>query len=199
MLLLEPSIEGCINAAKRGVENIVNGYFDRSYNLYGNVNQFIMLDVLEHIEDDYDMVKNIYDGLHDGGKAIFTVPAFTCLWSSEDGAAGHYRRYKLKEIEQLIKKAGFKIIYSSYFFGFLFLPIYIFRHWFEKFGFVKKYNERSKAEDMKLKEKEFGKQNIIVRFVLKILEKIETSIIIAGKKLIFGSSIVVICEKNEKL
>ena len=68
------------------------------------------------IEDDRGMLGTIYDGLAKGGKLLVTVPAFACLWSSEDDAAGHFRRYKRKALRKLMEDAGFNELYSSYFF-----------------------------------------------------------------------------------
>lgn len=49
------------------------------------------------------------------GKAMVTVPAFQSLWSSGYDAAGHFRRYRIKEIKQLFSKCRFKIEFVNYF------------------------------------------------------------------------------------
>jgi len=38
-------------------------------------------------------------GGREGGTLILTVPTYKILWSNEDSEAGHYRRYKIKEIK----------------------------------------------------------------------------------------------------
>jgi len=49
------------------------------------------------------------------------------LWSWEDVAAGHYRRYTRKSICKVIEQAGFEVEFSSYIFRFLPIPIAVFR------------------------------------------------------------------------
>lgn len=56
-----------------------------------------------------------------------TVPALHSLWSYEDVHAGHFRRYRLGELQGLLVKSGFRVEYSSYFFSMLPLPIFALR------------------------------------------------------------------------
>jgi 2-polyprenyl-3-methyl-5-hydroxy-6-metoxy-1,4-benzoquinol methylase len=67
----------------------------------------IMLDVLEHIEDDIGMLKKLSGCLRTGGKLIIKVPALSCLYSPLDSAIGHYRRYHKTTLKRAIKKAYF--------------------------------------------------------------------------------------------
>ena len=86
-----------------------------------------LFDVLEHIEDDVNFLSQIHQILNDNGLFILSVPAYNLLWSNEDKIAGHFRRYKKKELEILLKTSGFEILFSSYFFSILFLPIFLLR------------------------------------------------------------------------
>ena len=58
------------------------------------------------------------------GLMFITVPALHSLWSYEDVYAGHFRRYRLGELQRLLLRTGFKVEYSSYFFSMLPLPIF---------------------------------------------------------------------------
>ena len=49
-----------------------------------------------------------------------TVPAFQFLWSKQDLQSHHYRRYNKKELNTLLIKNGFRVVYSTYFNFFLF-------------------------------------------------------------------------------
>ncbi len=84
-------------------------------------------DVIEHIENDALALAEVYRILKTKGKLFVTVPAFMSLWGEHDVANKHYRRYKLKELKQLVEKAGFSISYLTYFNFLLFLPIYVVR------------------------------------------------------------------------
>ena len=74
----------------------------------------ILLDVLEHIEDDVQMLRQLCSFLKPGGKLVIKVTALDCLYSPMDKAIGHYRRYDKKT---LIKKTFRKKVYSSIWFG----------------------------------------------------------------------------------
>ncbi len=55
----------------------------------------IMMDVLEHIEDDYAILKEIKSKVGENAFYFITVPAFMSVWSSHDVYLGHYRRYTI--------------------------------------------------------------------------------------------------------
>jgi len=81
-----------------------------------------LLDVVEHIDDDYGVIKDAFNILDNNGYIIVTVPAYQWLWCRHDEIHMHYRRYNKAQITNVIKSAGFKINYSSYFNTLLFLP-----------------------------------------------------------------------------
>lgn len=83
----------------------------------------LCLDVLEHIENDVGTIKEIKRVGKPGGTIIIFVPTFKFLWGTSDEVSHHLRRYRLKEISKKVEKNGLKIIRSSYFNFFLFLPI----------------------------------------------------------------------------
>lgn len=87
----------------------------------------VMMDVLEHLEDDGKGVNMIFGMLKPGGAAIVTVPAFMVLWGLQDEVSLHFRRYRMKKLRDLFKAKGFEIRYSTYFNTFLFIPILIVR------------------------------------------------------------------------
>lgn len=72
------------------------------------------LNVLEHIENDSAALVDIYQKMKPGGKLFLYVPALQILYSSMDKKVGHYRRYNRNNLENIVKKAGFKIIKSRY-------------------------------------------------------------------------------------
>ena len=60
------------------------------------------LDVIEHIEDDREVLTQIGDLLKTGGTLMVTVPAYQQLFSMHDAAIGHYRRYTRHSITKLL-------------------------------------------------------------------------------------------------
>lgn len=69
----------------------------------------VCTNVLEHIEDDLAALKNIFKLLKRGGRLILLVPFSQFAYGEIDKGLGHYRRYSKGEIEDKIKKAGFKL------------------------------------------------------------------------------------------
>lgn len=195
-LLIEPSVGGCLNAAKRGLKEVVCDVVTDDSILDNSLCQVVLLDVLEHIEDDKSMLKLLHKKLTPNGKIILTVPAFNALWSSEDDGAGHFRRYTHKQILRLFKEVGFSVNYSTYMFDFLILPVYFIRHLGEKVGLIKPVNQRTKEEEKKLKEKEFVAPKGIVGAVLNFFEKLETNRIKKGRSSWIGTSVVVVASKK---
>lgn len=70
--------------------------------------------VLEHIEHEEIILRQLYEKLKYGGVIAVYVPAFMCLYSNMDLAVGHYRRYRSKELCNLLESVGFKVIHHSY-------------------------------------------------------------------------------------
>lgn len=84
----------------------------------------VTLDVLEHLEDEEWALNEISRVLKPGGTAVVMVPAYMFLWGVQDEVAHHYRRYTKGSLLEKIKKTpGLKVLRSSYFNTFLFLPI----------------------------------------------------------------------------
>lgn len=77
-------------------------------------NKIYSLDVIEHIEDDLTIMKDLYSKLSGGGEILIYVPAFNCLYGPLDELAGHYRRYTKSAMVKLMKQAGFKIESARY-------------------------------------------------------------------------------------
>jgi SAM-dependent methyltransferase len=71
--------------------------------------------VLEHIEDDVEVLINIYNKLLPNGLVAIFVPAFPFLFSDFDHQVGHYRRYTKKELKEKVTMAGFEIVTLKYF------------------------------------------------------------------------------------
>lgn len=87
-----------------------------------------LLDVLEHIDDDRQAVREIERLLKPGGIAVITVPAFSFLWSEHDTLAHHKRRYTRRKLTSLVAAETKLVIEkTSYYNFFLFFPIVMFR------------------------------------------------------------------------
>lgn len=80
----------------------------------------LMMDVLEHVDDDAGLLRQYTEPQAPGGLVLITVPAFRFLWSGHDVFLEHRRRYTRRQIEDVVRKAGLEVVRSRYFFGLLF-------------------------------------------------------------------------------
>lgn len=82
-----------------------------------------MFDVIEHIDDDIDSVKEAVRVTKKGGLIAVTVPARKELWSRVDEISYHKRRYAKEDICALFAKCGIKTMSVDYMFMSLYLPM----------------------------------------------------------------------------
>jgi 2-polyprenyl-3-methyl-5-hydroxy-6-metoxy-1,4-benzoquinol methylase len=76
----------------------------------------LMLDVLEHLEDDRGAVARVAELLRPGGHFLLTVPALPSLWSIHDEVNRHYRRYRHAALVRLLHEAVLEPVEVCYLF-----------------------------------------------------------------------------------
>jgi SAM-dependent methyltransferase len=141
-----------------------------------------MLDVLEHIEQDYEALSEISNKLKNNGIILITVPAFNFLMSEHDRRHHHCRRYVKSGLLEIVSRAGFEIKYASYYSSILFPLAFLQRVVFGRvFGF-----NMSSAD------------KVPSRFINWILYKVFSfeAILLRYIKFPIGLSIVVVGRKN---
>jgi SAM-dependent methyltransferase len=116
--LVEPGLEGILNAKKRNLKKLICSSFEDAEFNKNSLPAVGLFDVLEHIEDDISFLFKLGESLIADGRLYLTVPAYNFLWSDEDNYAGHFRRYTLKGIVSKLNSAGFVVEYSTYIFSF---------------------------------------------------------------------------------
>ncbi len=70
--------------------------------------------VLEHIEDDREMVALMADQLRPGGKVVAFVPAGPAALGRLDRELGHYRRYTKRSLKNVFQDAGLEWVSGRY-------------------------------------------------------------------------------------
>jgi 2-polyprenyl-3-methyl-5-hydroxy-6-metoxy-1,4-benzoquinol methylase len=89
----------------------------------GQYDLVLMLDVLEHVEDDLATLREAAsDLLKPGGWMLLSVPASQALFSRHDGLLGHKRRYAPARLRALVKDAQLALIDQGELFASLLLP-----------------------------------------------------------------------------
>ncbi len=91
-------------------------YADRNILLHKTkpkaVHQFdyvVACEVLEHIQNDVETLKEWKKYLKDTGKMIISIPAHQNRWGDGDVYAGHVRRYERMELKKKFRMAGMKV------------------------------------------------------------------------------------------
>ena len=79
----------------------------------------IASDVIEHIENDDEIIKFFSRVLKNDGNILITVPSYNFLYTERDKVLGHFRRYNINALKKKTNKY-FKIIKLSYYNFFLF-------------------------------------------------------------------------------
>jgi SAM-dependent methyltransferase len=77
-------------------------------------------DVLEHVEADEQVMRQIHGALRVGGLCIVTVPQYPWMWSKLDDLVHHKRRYTRRELVGKLRTAGFDVLYTTSFVTLLF-------------------------------------------------------------------------------
>ena len=85
-----------------------------------------LFDVLEHIDDESGFLQSVKFHLAQNGTLLINVPALQSLYSDYDRAAGHVRRYSVKELARVAERNGFKARALTYW-GLPFLPLLLLR------------------------------------------------------------------------
>jgi SAM-dependent methyltransferase len=75
----------------------------------------VLLDVLEHVEDDVGFLRTLRRALRPFGTLIIKVPSGDWLYGTMDRAIGHYRRYSKKTLRDALHNAGLRDSGAVYF------------------------------------------------------------------------------------
>jgi SAM-dependent methyltransferase len=109
------------NALKKAVSRATGKVFQGELpgNIHAEIKKdndlIVMLDVLEHIDDDAGSLRKLNEYIKEEGKLVLTVPAYQFLWTKHDEQHHHKRRYTANDLKQLIENNGWKVNYISYF------------------------------------------------------------------------------------
>lgn len=83
-----------------------------------------LLDVIEHLPDDTEAMRQAAQALKPGGYLFITTPALKQFWSYNDELASHLRRYNRNDYRDLAACTGLELCDARYFMFFL-SPLYL--------------------------------------------------------------------------
>lgn len=169
---------------------VFNKIEDAIHKIDSNISFVLLLDVIEHIEQDLSFLKHVNSmtKLTENSKMIITVPAFQSLFTNHDEILGHYRRYTNKSLNLLIEKAGFKAVGIGYFFTSLLLPRFL----------IKIKEKFNKPKITSTSVSTWNKGNLISCIFKNILifDFSVTSILEKLNIKLFGLSNYIVCKKH---
>lgn len=112
-----------VSAARRnsGVPVLQGGLFDRDAGPEDAFDAVLLLDVIEHIDDDRAALRAAASRARPGGWVVINVPAMRWLWSVHDEVNEHRRRYERGDLSRLILECGLELVSARYW-GLLLAP-----------------------------------------------------------------------------
>ncbi|HRI00384.1 MAG TPA: methyltransferase domain-containing protein [Saprospiraceae bacterium] len=179
------SIDGCdlnLYALEKSEKTkgklFVYNIFDQHQDVYKKYKNILLLDVIEHIEDDVTFIKQSIAHTEGNGYIIINVPASMMLFSKYDSVAGHVRRYNKAGLRKSMEEAGLQDIQIRYW-GWSLIPIAILRKIWLQF--------KSKEQVI---ESGFKPGNMFTDKILRSLMSIEQKI----GNFSFGTSLIAIAK-----
>ena len=167
---LDISVDGCdlneqaLQLAKNGRGRLfVYDIFDRNPAMLEAYDLILLMDVIEHLEDDVAFLKAALAHLKPKGLMAINVPAHMIFYGKYDEVAGHKRRYDIGQIESLFRQTGVRRL-SIVYWGFSLVPIL----------FMRKIVLRFIARDRVIRTG-FAQQNAVARLMLRTVQWMETS------------------------
>jgi hypothetical protein len=80
----------------------------------GRFDRILMLDVIEHVEDDAGFVgATVKELLSVEGVVLVSVPAHQSMWSSHDRTLRHHRRYSPDGCRRVLERSGLAVVMSG--------------------------------------------------------------------------------------
>lgn len=138
-------------------------------------------DVIEHIDDDAEVLREMFAACRSGGGIIVTVPQHPWLWSYRDEFARHRRRYRRAELISKLAAAGFERPWASSFLTLL-LPVMA----------LSRLRQRAPQGFDASRELRVGR---VSNLLLAAFMGLERSLIRAGMRLPVGGSLLVLAHK----
>lgn len=133
----------------------------------------VLLNVLEHIEDDGRAVREVARVLKPGAVAVIEVPAGPGLFDVSDKQLQHYRRYTLSQATALARAAGLEVMSRSHL-GFFLWPA---------FAATKKLNRRYLNADEATQRRIFAKTltgsgggSLLLHWLMRVEEALRPSV-----------------------
>jgi 2-polyprenyl-3-methyl-5-hydroxy-6-metoxy-1,4-benzoquinol methylase len=187
VVVVEPDRQGAAIAHRRGLPVLAAAFQDLAA-APGTIPAAGLFDVLEHIEDEQGMLRDLHHALRPGGRLYIAVPAYNILWAEEDVHSGHFRRYTVPRLIAAVSAQGFRPEFATYFFAALVPAVFALRTIPFRLGRRSTHDRSKVARDHALP------QGTVGRIIQRSLD-IELARLVDGRSIPFGTSCLVVATK----
>jgi len=142
---------------------LVYDIFDRNPALLEAYDLVLLMDVIEHLDDDLGFLSAALEHLKPGGIVAINVPAHMAFYSKYDEVVGHKRRYNMGRIKWLFRHTKIEPLSIAYW-GLTLLPLL----------FARKIVLRFVSREQTI-HTGFSEQNVVTRKILRIIQRLELS------------------------
>jgi len=164
--------------------------------LKGKFDAVFMFEVLEHIEDDREILERVSrDLLKARGAFFMSVPAKQWLYSRADKHYGHLRRYEKDDLKEKLEKAGLTPVI---FWSFGLLPVHLICQHLLFRGFYRR-NERNDDAASRTKDSGILKFPAVWKALYPAASKCYEAVLLVEKAFLnadIGYSYLVYCRKK---
>jgi SAM-dependent methyltransferase len=130
----------------------------------GSLDAVVLLNVLEHIEDDTAAMRQVARILKPGGVAVIEVPAGPALYDIYDKQLMHHRRYRMSDLVSKLAQSGLRVVERSHLGCFVYPGFWVVKKWGKRF--LKqddRFQQRAVAKRIKT-----GRSSALLHAVLKL-------------------------------
>lgn len=140
-------------------------------------------DVLEHIEEDEAVMRELHRALKSKGTLLLTVPQHPFLWSQQDEQVCHVRRYTRADIRAKLERNGFRVTLATSFVSLLFPAMLASR-------------KRSRVDDAEYDMTADLRLSRPVNAIMGAVMGLEFGMIQVGVRFPFGGSLLIVAQKT---
>jgi len=98
------------------------GHLDHRFQPGCQFGLVVAADVIEHVQDDVDLLRRAHGLTRPGGNLLLTVPAMSQLWTRHDEVNEHHRRYNRRGLARVLEAAGYQPLELRYMFSWMVVP-----------------------------------------------------------------------------
>jgi len=164
---------------ERGLREVIRAGVESLPFDVGSFDLIFATDVLEHVDDDGAAMRELRRVAAPGGLLVVTVPAYMWLWTKNDEALHHRRRYTRTMLAERAAVSGWEPIIATYFNSLLLPPIALARLARRKIG-------GSERAELELTPRALD-------VVLALPMRLEATLIARGLSLPAGVSVGMVC------